>query len=150
MRPRDLLLALARVALGALFLWAAATKVPNMAVFAEEVANYRLFPAAAIPLLASATVGIEILAGLALVTGVAARGAALVAGGLLLAFIAALSQALVRGIDLRCGCFGGAEAASWATVARDVAMLVPAVAVVALGPGRLLRRRGGADAATPS
>ena len=43
---------------------------------------------------------------------------------MLVAFIVALSQALLRGIDLRCGCFGGSELASWWTVARDVVMLV--------------------------
>jgi len=47
----------------------------------------------------------------------------------LAAFIAGLSQALLRGIDLRCGCFGGDELATWGTVARDFALLVPAVAV---------------------
>ncbi len=37
-----------RIALGALFLWAAATKLPDLAGFAQDVANYRLIPAAAI------------------------------------------------------------------------------------------------------
>jgi uncharacterized membrane protein YphA (DoxX/SURF4 family) len=126
-----------RVALGATFLYAAATKIPDMASFAQDVANYRLLPAPLVPWTASAVVGIEVVAGLALVTGVFTRAAALVAGGMLLVFIAGLSQALLRGIDLRCGCFGGDDAASWWTVLRDLGMLAPAVVLLAWrGPER--------------
>ncbi|HEX9291386.1 MAG TPA: MauE/DoxX family redox-associated membrane protein, partial [Anaeromyxobacteraceae bacterium] len=83
-----------RVALGAIFLWAAATKVPDMAGFAKDVANYRLLPPALVPSVAAIVVGIEVVAGLALVSGVGARAAALVAGGMLVAFVGGLSQAL--------------------------------------------------------
>jgi len=71
--------------------------------------------------------------GIALVIGVMDRPAAAVLAVLLAAFIALLAQALLRGIDLRCGCFGGDERASWWTVVRDLVMLAAAVAV-ARGP----------------
>jgi putative oxidoreductase len=130
---RALVLA-SRVALGAIFLWAAATKVPDMATFAKDVANYRLVPPALVPSAAAIVVGIEIVVGLALITGFGTRAAALVAAGMLVVFVGGLSQALLRGIDLRCGCFGGDEAATWGTVARDLAMLVPAAVVLWLAP----------------
>jgi len=141
---RDRLLAAVRIALGAVFVYAAATKLADMAAFAEDVANYRLVPARAVPALGSAVVGIELAAGLALASGVAARGAALLLSGLLAVFAGALSQALLRGIDLRCGCFGGGGPATWVTVARDGVMLAAALALVFLGPGRLLPRRASA------
>ena len=122
-----------RIVLGALFIWAAVAKLPDMAGFAQDVANYRIVPAALVPFVASAVVGIELLGGIALVAGVMERAAAAVIACLLVAFIAFLSQALLRGIDLRCGCFGGDEPASWWTVARDLLMLAAAV-VVARGP----------------
>jgi len=122
-------LAVCRVALGALFIWAAVTKLPDMAAFAQDVANYRVIPAALVPLLAAAVVGIELLAGIALVTGVMERSAAAVLAVLLGAFTVLLTQALLRGIDLRCGCFGGDERASWWTVVRDLVMLATAIAV---------------------
>jgi hypothetical protein len=118
-----------RVALGALFVWAAATKLPDMSAFAQDVANYRIVPALLAPYVSAAVVGVELLAGLALVTGAMARPAALVGAVLLVVFIAFLVQALLRGIDLRCGCFGGDEPASWWTVARDGVMLAAAVAL---------------------
>jgi putative oxidoreductase len=126
-------LAVCRVVLGALFVWAAATKLPDMAAFAQDVANYRVVPAAFVPFLASAVVGIELLAGIALVAGVMERPAAAVLVLLLAGFTALLAQALLRGIDLRCGCFGGDERASWWTVVRDLIMLA-AAAAVARGP----------------
>jgi len=119
--------------LGALFIWAAVTKLPDIAAFAQDVANYRVIPAALVPIVAAAVVGIELLAGIALVIGVMDRPAAAVLAVLLAAFIALLAQALLRGIDLRCGCFGGDERASWWTVVRDLVMLAAAVAV-ARGP----------------
>jgi hypothetical protein len=137
---------LARLALGAIFLYAAATKVPDMAAFAKDVANYRLLPAALVPFVAAVVVGIEIVVGLALVTGLWARAAALVAAGMLVVFVAGLSQALLRGIDLRCGCFGGDDAADWWTVLRDLAMLVPAL-VVLFTPAAGRPREGGQLAA---
>ena len=126
-------LAVCRVALGALFIWAAVTKLPDMAAFVQDVANYRVIPAALVPLLAAAVVGIELLAGIALLTGVMERPASAVLAVLLGAFTVLLVQALLRGIDLRCGCFGSDERASWWTVVRDLVMLATAIAV-ARGP----------------
>jgi len=123
-----------RVVLGALFVWAAVTKLPDMASFAQDVANYRVVPPLLVPFVASAVVGIELLSGLALIGGLMVRPAAIVLAGLLAVFTVFLTQALLRGIDLRCGCFGGEEKASWWTVARDVVMLGASL-FVARGPG---------------
>lgn len=140
-RAREATLALVRVLLGALFVYAAATKVGDMGQFAEEVANYQLLPPSLVPLVAAALPGIEILAGALLIADIGARGAALVVAGMLLAFTVGLAQALGRGVDLRCGCFGGSEIATWWTVARDVALLAMATLVLWLGGGRVLPRR---------
>ncbi|WP_242345715.1 DoxX family protein [Anaeromyxobacter terrae] len=140
----NLLLALFRIGLGGTFLYAAGTKLPDMAAFAETLANYRLVPPSLVPVAAAAVIGVELALGLLLVTGRLARGAALVATGLLAVFTLGLSQALLRGIDLRCGCFGGNESATWLTVLRDAGMLAVALALLLRGPGRLLPRRSAA------
>jgi len=136
-----------RIALGALFIWAALTKLADMAGFAQDVANYRVVPAGPVPFVASAVVGIELLAGIALVAGVMERAAAAVIAALLIGFTVFLSQALLRGIDLRCGCFGGDEPASWWTVARDLVMLAAAI-LVARGPAA--QRQVGKDLTNPA
>lgn len=134
-------LAIVRVVLGALFLYAPLTKLPDMGAFAESVANYRLVPSALVPAAAVAVIGVELALGLLLVAGRLPRASALVATALLGVFTIGLAQALLRGIDLRCGCFGGTENATWLTVLRDVALLAAAVVLLARGPGRLLPER---------
>ncbi len=124
----------ARIILGALFLWASVTKVPDMAAFAEGVANYRIVPPSLVPVVAAAVVGVEIAAGVALMLSVWARAAALVLAALLAVFTVGLASALARGIDLACGCFGGTDAATWWTVLRDLALLAWALGVAASSP----------------
>jgi uncharacterized membrane protein YphA (DoxX/SURF4 family) len=145
----NLLLALLRIGLGGTFLYAALTKLPDMAAFAESVANYRLVPPSLVPAVAAAVIGVEIALGTLLVSGRLARGAALVATGILAVFTVGLSQALLRGIDLRCGCFGGTENATWLTVLRDAGMLAGALVLLVRGPGRLLPERPGATRDLP-
>ena len=78
---------------------------------------------------------LELLVALALVTGVHARGAALVASTMLVMFAIAMVQAIARGIDLDCGCFGHVveTRVSWLTVTRNV-VLTLACALVVMGP----------------
>jgi uncharacterized membrane protein YphA (DoxX/SURF4 family) len=126
----------ARLLLGALFVWASVTKVPDMAAFAESVANYRIVPPALVPLTAVVLVGVELAAGLALVANLWTRAAAAVLAALLAGFTVGLTSALVRGIDLACGCFGGNAPATWWTVGRDVVLLALAVFVASRPPSR--------------
>lgn len=130
-------LAATRIALGFLFVYAAATKLADMGQFAEEVANYQLLPPSLVALVAAVLPGIEILAGTLLIVGAVVRPAALVVSVLLAVFVIGLSQALLRGVDLRCGCFGGTDVATWWTVLRDVVMLAAALAILRAGGGRL-------------
>ena len=48
-----------------------------------------------------------------------------------MSFIVLIASVIVRGIDIRCGCFGDAtsdaEAIGWSTLLRDIALLVPIV-----------------------
>jgi uncharacterized membrane protein YphA (DoxX/SURF4 family) len=126
----------ARLLLGALFVWASVTKVPDMAAFAESVANYRIVPPTLVPAAAAMLVGVEFAAGLALIANLWTRAAALVLAALLAGFTVGLTSALVRGIDLACGCFGGNAPATWWTVGRDVVLLALAVFVASRPPSR--------------
>ncbi len=125
-----------RIVVGALFVWASSTKIPDMAGFAENVANYRMVPAALVPAVAAAVVGVELVAGLALLANVWSRAAALVLAALLAVFTAGVTSVVVRGIDVACGCFGGTAPATWWTVLRDVALLGLALAVALWTPRR--------------
>src|SRR5438094_8859556 len=101
-----------RIVLGALFIWAAVTKLPDMAGFAQDVANYRIVPAALVPFVASAVVGIELLGGIALVAGAVERAGAAAIACLVVALIASLSQPRLRRSGLRRGAVVGAHTAA--------------------------------------
>lgn len=131
-----------RLLLGGLFLWAGVVKAGQVHTLADDIANYHLVPAALIPLCAAALPFVEIVAAAALLLGIWARGAALLCALLMVGFSGALLSAFARGIDLTCGCFGGAALADWTTVARDVALLAMACHVAAFDRGRFgLSRR---------
>ena len=138
---KNLAFAVLRVVLGVLFIYAAWTKLPALDAFAEQIANYRVLPAAAVPFFAAMLPGIELLAGAMLLTNRWPRAAATLLSALLIVFIIALSQALQRGINLTCGCFGGAEVATWGTVARD-AVILAGTLVVAWTSGSPAARQG--------
>ena len=117
----------ARGVLGALFVVAGALKLLDPAAFAQDIANYRLLPTAWVGPVALFLPGIEVVAGLAVLTGVALRGGLVVLEAMLALFIVALVHAIRRGLDTSCGCFGLTGEASpvgWTEVWRNVALMV--------------------------
>jgi putative oxidoreductase len=123
-----------RVGLGVLFVYAGVMKLGDPTAFAIEIGNYRLWPELA-PYLAVLLPAIEITAGLGVIALPASwrRGAALCVVGLMVMFTVAVSIAVARGINVDCGCFGGDSGPVTAqTIARDVALLVAAVALYVL------------------
>lgn len=108
-RAEKVTVLLLRLIVGGVFIYAGVLKAIDPAQFAKDVDNYRL-----LPLAASAAVGLylpwlEILAGAALAATRWHRGASLLIGGMLVAFLVALSTAWARGLDISCGCFGQAS-----------------------------------------
>jgi len=124
---RRALTLLLRLLLGSVFLYAAVTKLAAPAKFAQEIANYRMLPGHLVPAAAAALPVSEAAIGLLLLAGVWVSDASL-AGTLLLGlFTIAVGSSLARGIDLVCGCFGGQELVSPATLVRDLALTAAAV-----------------------
>jgi len=128
---------LLKVALAALLLYAGWAKLADPAAFAEEIRNYRFFAEAA-PLMATVLPGIEVVLGVVLLVAPLGSGwlqaAAITCAGLMLLFTVAVTQVVIRGIDIECGCFGGnAGAVTGWTILRDVALLAAALALAWLG-----------------
>ena len=141
---QPLVYAFVAAALGAVFVYASYDKILRPAEFARIVYHYRLLgPNATLgyvtPNVWAVTLPwIEAVTGLLLILGVWRREAAVVAGGLLVAFIVAVSYALVQGIDLaNCGCFsstGAGRGLGWRLIAGDLALLVMSAYVALGGP----------------
>jgi len=97
-----------RVSLGAVFCYAGVAKAINPAQFAIDIDHYQLLPYVALAPLVLYLPWLEIVSGIGVVFGPARRGALLVLLALNLVFTLAIVSALVRGLDITCGCFGAA------------------------------------------
>jgi uncharacterized membrane protein YphA (DoxX/SURF4 family) len=117
-----------RVVVGGAFVVAGALKVLQPGTFAADIGNYRLLPHEAINLLAITLPWIEVVAGLLLVAGIWKRASVSLIVVMLIVFLIAIGQALARGLDVRCGCFGTVEArkVSLLALAEDTALLAMA------------------------
>jgi hypothetical protein len=125
-----------RLALAAVFLYAAILKWPAPRAFAEDVANYRLLPPMLVPAASAILLGLEVTLGVLLLAGVWQRATALVSTLLCALFTAAVVTALVRGLKIECGCFGaGGSPLTTLTLLRDLGLLaLSGVLVFMSGP----------------
>ena len=96
---------LCRVILGIVLIYASIDKIVHPAEFAKAIGNYNVLPFGLENLLGIVLPILELLVGTCLVLGIMIDGAAIIAGGMMVVFIIAISQALFRGIDINCGCF---------------------------------------------
>src|SRR5207249_3414703 len=84
-------------------------------------------PAALVPLAAATLPGIELVLGAALALGVWTRPAGVAATALLTVFTFAIGAALLRGIDIECGCFGShGQPTTWRAFVRDTGFVAAA------------------------
>ncbi len=121
-----------RITLGVIFIYAALLKIADPVAFAGSVAAYRVLPYFASYLTAAVLPFLELVCGLLLVCGYRVKGGALIIAGMNLVFIVALASAIVRGLDIDCGCFkqGGAKTSPWMALARDMVFLAMTVFVL--------------------
>jgi uncharacterized membrane protein YphA (DoxX/SURF4 family) len=101
---RPLLFILIRIALGAIFIAAAAPKIWRPDEFADSINNYRILPYFLVNLSAITLPWVEMLFGLFLVLGFRVKAASLATTIMMVAFLAALISAYARGINIDCGC----------------------------------------------
>jgi uncharacterized membrane protein YphA (DoxX/SURF4 family) len=137
---------LLRLAVGALFIFAGASKIGHAGLFAAQITAFGLVPRPLIAPMALLLPVFEVLLGGYLVLGLYTRVAAIVAGVQLAIFAGAIASAVSRGLSLSCGCFGPSDTTvtSWPEVARDLGFAVVAAFIAWRAPGMLaLDRRIG-------
>lgn len=118
--------------IGAVFIYAGASKAWDPIAFTRDIQNFHILPWPLGVRLAFYLPWLEILCGLALLTGYLRKGAVAILTSLTVVFIAATMAAKVRGIDLACGCFGSATknlTFSWHLV-LDFALLAGLLALL--------------------
>jgi uncharacterized membrane protein YphA (DoxX/SURF4 family) len=101
---------IAQLAVGVLFLASGLSKIGEAAEFARQIRHYHMAAFGLENLVAITLPWIELVAALAILTRVEPRGGSAVGAGLLALFVAVVAVALVRHLDIQCGCFGTADA----------------------------------------
>jgi len=115
-----------RILLGGLFLYSGILKIASPLPFADSIASFQIVPPAVIGLVALGLPPLEIILGAMLVSGWRARVASLGVFVLSVVFCLALSQALVRGLQVDCGCFGSGQPSrlkTWGSLGRDILII---------------------------
>lgn len=114
-----------RVVVGVWFFLLGAEKIFRVGVvpFSRQVAEFRILMDPWNLMVAYGVVWLEFVAGLCLITGWLRRGASRAVAGLTLLFLFANGQAMVRGFEPDCGCFGemfelGQPAKMWLLVGQ--------------------------------
>jgi uncharacterized membrane protein YphA (DoxX/SURF4 family) len=123
-----------RLVLGGLFIYTATAKLLDPADFARFINGYRLLHPDLVNLAAITLPWIEFIAGALLVIGIWPESAALTLAGLLGMFLGAAFLAVVRGLEIECGCFlpfMGSERLDWTLFVRDAVLLAMALQVLA-------------------
>ncbi len=121
-----------RVVLGGVLLVAGGLKVIDPQSSVQAVQAYELLPEELARIVGWGLPFVEIAVGLLLILGLFTRAAAITAGILMVAFIAAVAWAAARGLSIDCGCFGGGgqvapgQTAYGAEILRDVGLLLAA------------------------
>jgi uncharacterized membrane protein YphA (DoxX/SURF4 family) len=140
-----------RVALGAIFIYAAWTKlrVPWQ-LFAASIDDYKIAPQWSLEPLARALPWVELAIGLLLIVGRWLRTVATAASLMLMVFVILMARAYANGMKIGCGCFGPGEMISWRTLLRDASLLATSLAVMWLSfaKRRKIRLSDSADAGT--
>ena len=130
-RVLDWLERLCRVGLGGMFVYSAWGKVMDPGLFASVVMKYELLPEATIGLFSLTLPMLEMLVGIAFIFTKWTREVALLATGMLVMFLGALTIAAISGLEIDCGCFGvssgGGRMELVLAIVRDLVLLVPTV-----------------------
>lgn len=128
---------LLRLIVAAVFIYAGLEKIADPWIFGKQVHAYQMLPDEYISAVAIYLPWLELIAGFGMILGAfCVRSAgSVICMLLLLLFVGVQGYALVKGMVIECGCFGGSKEVSWPGVIVNGAWLL-----IALG-GLLLDRR---------
>jgi uncharacterized membrane protein YphA (DoxX/SURF4 family) len=99
------LVLVSRVFIGLMFIISSLDKIVDPSAFSRSVANYGLLLSWMPAIIATVLPWVELLCGFAVLFGVFLRGSSLLLSAMLAVFTLAVMSALLRGLDISCGCF---------------------------------------------
>lgn len=97
---------------GGVFVYAGCLKLRDPGRFLIDIRSFDLLGDPYAAWLALGLPWLEVLAGLAVITGVLRRGGLLILNAATVVFLVAIGHAKSRGLSIQCGCFGGSDTPS--------------------------------------
>ncbi|MCF8239972.1 MAG: DoxX family membrane protein [Melioribacteraceae bacterium] len=95
-----------RYLIGLVFVFSGIEKIISPEHFAVSIINYKMFPTEIVNIIAITLPWLELIVGILLIFGLYVRENALIVNAMLLLFTIMVLVALLRGLDIDCGCFG--------------------------------------------
>ena len=100
-----ILILLVRISLGGIFVISSLDKLADPGAFTLSILNYKVIGYTLAALTATILPSLELLCGLSLILGLYPRTSALLITLMLIVFTILVISALLRGLDISCGCF---------------------------------------------
>lgn len=119
--------------LAVVFLYAGIPKMLDPSLFGQSIHRYDMLPGPAVSLMAIFLPWLECCAAVFLLIPTYRRGASLLIAAMLLLFLAAIANALLRDLDISCGCFsrsGHEDSIGWTHIVRNLGLLALAGTVL--------------------
>jgi uncharacterized membrane protein YphA (DoxX/SURF4 family) len=142
-----------RLVVGSVFIVASIEKMADPAAFTTSIDNYKLLHGEITPVVATVLPWIELLSGLALLFGLVRHGGSLLATIMMAVFTVAVASAVLRGLDISCGCFTqdpNVSKVGWLKVGENALLLVASLFLFFSGPWRVSLERYYASRAAPA
>ena len=100
------IIAITRLYLALVFILSGLEKINDLSSFAQSIENYRIFPVYVVNLFAIIIPWIEVISGGLMFVGIYIRENSAIISTLLIIFTIAIISAVMRGLDIECGCKG--------------------------------------------
>ncbi|MGQ9818356.1 MAG: MauE/DoxX family redox-associated membrane protein [Candidatus Kapaibacteriales bacterium] len=114
-----------RLFVGFVFVYAAIGKIAEPQVFAKEILNYKIVGIELARAISIFLPWIELIVGIFLIFGIYSQASAFISSFLVLIFTFAVLFAMVRGLNINCGCFAHhVEYVGWKKIIENLCLLL--------------------------
>jgi putative oxidoreductase len=125
-----ILILLIRVSLGGIFVISSLDKITDPGAFTVSILNYKIVGYTLAAITATILPSLELLCGLSLILGLYPRSSALLITSMLIVFTILVISALMRGLDISCGCFSqdpGVSKIGYGKILENIGMIIMGV-----------------------